>query len=271
MATHYEKLTIDGFKERLKSGKYADLTGARRAIGKTGGWSDKDKEKARAAAEEHFAGATKKGPAKKTTAPAKRGPAKKAAAAATDVPVKRSPGRPKKSAAAAEAVGTSAAYIPPPPASQYDAVGSVSDGLRLGRELVDFGNSLRQGIVETKAAAPGLDFTEALNEVHSIFTRAGSVVSQSLSPKTEVVETLPPAVIAVDKSEKKAEAVETADTEKPPAQPATELILSVKPAPAPMPVPAATPTLEETKTAESLTNARPATSVADLPRPVVSP
>lgn len=40
-------LDLATFKKNLKSGKYAGAAGARRAIGKAGGMSEKDKEAAR--------------------------------------------------------------------------------------------------------------------------------------------------------------------------------------------------------------------------------
>ena len=54
---NYEKLSPERFAANLKEGKYVGLTGARRAIGKTG-WSDKEKDTARALADKHFGGAT---------------------------------------------------------------------------------------------------------------------------------------------------------------------------------------------------------------------
>lgn len=85
---NYEKLTVDRFVANLKDGKYAGLTGSRRAIGKTD-WSKKDRETAHAAADKHFskAGAATKGktPKKAKSAAvkkvAKAKPAKRAAAA----------------------------------------------------------------------------------------------------------------------------------------------------------------------------------------------
>jgi hypothetical protein len=51
---NYEKLTLARFTERLRDGKYAGLTGARRAIGKLTDWSQKEKDKALEVATKHF-------------------------------------------------------------------------------------------------------------------------------------------------------------------------------------------------------------------------
>ncbi len=80
---NYEKLSVDGFIENAQAGKYAGLTGARRAIGKAT-WSEKDKKRAHDFADKHFANgknATKKEAAARP-APKK---AKKAAVAAPPV------------------------------------------------------------------------------------------------------------------------------------------------------------------------------------------
>ena len=65
---NYVKLTVAGFKERLEAGDYNGLTGARRAIGKVAGWSEKDRNEARKLADAYFANAPK---AAKAAAPKK--------------------------------------------------------------------------------------------------------------------------------------------------------------------------------------------------------
>ncbi len=55
---NYEKLTVQKFSENLKEGKYASLTGARRAIGKVQDWTGKQRDTARALADKHFEGVT---------------------------------------------------------------------------------------------------------------------------------------------------------------------------------------------------------------------
>lgn len=66
--------TLDGFKKKLKSGHYSNVTGARRAVGKMRTWEDPEKDAARKAIDRHFGDAAKPAP-RKAAAP------KKAAAA----------------------------------------------------------------------------------------------------------------------------------------------------------------------------------------------
>lgn len=75
----YQKFTPQTIKDNLKSGKYANATGANRAIGKTQELSEADKEKAKALVAKHFGvEPAKKAPVKKVSA--KKAPAKKVAA-----------------------------------------------------------------------------------------------------------------------------------------------------------------------------------------------
>ena len=67
--------TLDGFKKKLKSGHYDNVTGARRAIGKMRTWEEKDKDAGRRAVDKHF------GAAPAVVAPAKKKAAKKTQAA----------------------------------------------------------------------------------------------------------------------------------------------------------------------------------------------
>lgn len=50
----YEKVTPAVFRQRLKGGHYASLTGARRAIGRMSAWTDKQRNRAQSDAEKHF-------------------------------------------------------------------------------------------------------------------------------------------------------------------------------------------------------------------------
>jgi negative regulator of replication initiation len=109
MPNTYTKLTLKSFKEKLGAGGYASLVGAKRAIGKTQDLAEKDKNKARKLAEEHFAAGGKAAPAKKL--PAKKSPKKKAkkkaakkkaakAKVAKAAPKKKAPAKKKKKAKA---------------------------------------------------------------------------------------------------------------------------------------------------------------------------
>lgn len=68
---NYEKLTLEKFKVNLEGGKYQNLTGARRAIGKAD-WKEPERDKARGFADKHFGGApTTKKAVVKVAAPKK--------------------------------------------------------------------------------------------------------------------------------------------------------------------------------------------------------
>lgn len=90
MVAKYQKIDLAAFKKKLSAGEYANLTGARRAIGRMTTWSEAEKNKARAAAEKHFAeGAPASSPkkaAKKT--PKKAAKKSKSAAPAAAKPPK---------------------------------------------------------------------------------------------------------------------------------------------------------------------------------------
>lgn len=62
-----DKVTMAEFEKRLSEGRYDTLTGARRGIGKMGGWSDKEKALANEKADAHFGG--KKAAPKKAKSP----------------------------------------------------------------------------------------------------------------------------------------------------------------------------------------------------------
>ncbi len=106
----FEKTTLEVFKRRLKDGEYADVTGARRSVGKTKEMTDAEKKKATALLEAHpgpwAGGAKKSASAKKTAAPAKakkmaKKPAgKPAAVAKKPAAAKKTAKRAKRSKAA---------------------------------------------------------------------------------------------------------------------------------------------------------------------------
>lgn len=82
---NYERLTVDNFETRLKSGTYSGLTGARRAIGKAD-WSKKDKERAQELANKFYESGGK--PTKAPTKAPKPTKTKTAAKAKTAKPAK---------------------------------------------------------------------------------------------------------------------------------------------------------------------------------------
>lgn len=129
----YEKLTLAKFIENLGEDKYGNLTGARRAIGKAD-WSDKDKSKAKEAAEKHFGDSVNETAkvlkAKKVAKPAK----------AEAVPgVKRKPGRPP---------GSGASKAGKPVASAKKASAAPSEDATLAQRL-----SMHAEVIATTAHA----------------------------------------------------------------------------------------------------------------------
>jgi hypothetical protein len=97
---NYEKLTVDLFVQKCKEGKYAGLTGARRAIGKTD-WSEKDRKTAHAFADKFFEG--------KAAAPARSPKPAKAKAERAPRTVKQAKKSAKAPAAAAKRTPAAAA------------------------------------------------------------------------------------------------------------------------------------------------------------------
>ncbi len=97
--SNYKKVDVDTIKAKLKAGEYAGSTGAMRAIGKTQGLSEKDKEKLRAAVRKHFGEEsaptkTAKSPrAKKATKKTAKKGAKKASSAPAEAPVAAKPAK----------------------------------------------------------------------------------------------------------------------------------------------------------------------------------
>lgn len=106
----YSKLTVEQFAANLKAGRYAGLTGARRAIGKTSGWNDAERKRAHGVADKHFgsAGAATsattqpKTAAKKTV---KKTAAPKAAAKTATPKAAKTPKAPKTAKRASKVLG----------------------------------------------------------------------------------------------------------------------------------------------------------------------
>lgn len=158
------KVDIAVFKNKLKNGEYETLTGARRAIGKVQGWTDKEKDSARAIAEKHFEGApaptkakpgrkAKKAPKKavkaravlaKTPAaeesvaasPVGPGKGRKKKASAKTAPVKKA-GR-KAAATAPEAAGSMRATVE----TTAQAMGMLAEGTSILQKIKDYGSGV---------------------------------------------------------------------------------------------------------------------------------
>lgn len=97
-----DKVTMADFEKRLADGRYNNLTGARRGIGKMAGWSDKERALANDKANAHFGEGTK---ASKPVKAAKTAPKKAKTKAAPKVKAAKQPvkQRAKRAAKAAPA------------------------------------------------------------------------------------------------------------------------------------------------------------------------
>jgi len=103
--------SLSTFKEKLTTGGYANIVGARRGIGKFQGMSDSDRDKARAMADKFFGEEGTPAPvAKKTEKPAPKAPAKKASKKEA---VKKAPAAKTKKAPVAESKGKGASKASP--------------------------------------------------------------------------------------------------------------------------------------------------------------
>lgn len=277
---NYEKLTVDRFALNLKEGKYSSVTGARRAIGKTGSWSAKEKEAAQSLANKHF---------KVTDAPVK--PASKpAAVAAAPKPVPKPAVKVAKKAAKKASVKAVSSLKPdvdvvsdakeeykaPPartPVTSFRATGSnVSpiEAIQMGEQVLTFLGQAREQINFQKTLNPSGDFSKAISVMDDAFTRAITLVATSIpSTATSVEESLPPPRVSLPKSEPT-----------PPPKPVVKAPFNVVPMQAVVSSHAdvATPVSEpetltltpaEQEQAAALRNATPVSSFASLPRPAV--
>jgi len=167
------------FRKKLRSGEYVSLTGAKRAIGKMKGWSEVDRNKARAAAERHFAGEEsppKKVAKKKTKKKAQSKPAKKAAA--KKVPKKR---KAKKVRRAQKAVTTTHRASPKPRGDQ-----PVMQRIELAHATVGTYKQALDTLERCKQLAPEVDITKGVQKATDGLTQ----LVQGLF--TDVVGTLSP-------------------------------------------------------------------------------
>lgn len=252
--THYEKLTVERFEQNLKDKKYDTLTGARRAIGKTASWSDKEKEKAKAIALKHFGGEATPAPKAAKKVGGKAAPKKAAAKPAAPAAAKKAVAKaaPKKAAKRAEAapraertpVNAQSASNGPEPRSAREAI-------QLGTELVGFAGALREGAKLTKTDSPGTNLSPVMEEVNSLLLKAGRLVSRHV----EGVQELPPARLAVN-----------SPVQVPVAQAHVAATSALTP---PTEAPSLSPS--EQHMADALKNAQPVSSIGALPRPVAQP
>lgn len=175
---NYNALSVADFKTRLKEGHYDSVTGARRAIGKMGGWSDAEKDSARKLADKHFGDAPAPKAAVKKVA---KGAGKKAAAAPAGTQPKRR-GRPPKakkeedSVEVAELFPSTTAEAPEEtrirkpgrgrkaakPAETTDPMEGVNQALQTGKDAI---NSYTSAIESLRSCeGRGIDVQEGIGK-----------------------------------------------------------------------------------------------------------
>lgn len=206
---NYEKLTLEKFKTNLKGGKYATLTGARRAIGKAD-WSNVDREAARATADKHF-GAPAAG-APKAAAAAK--PAKKAE--------KVTPVAAKKAAVVVPKAGKSTPGRNVSAGSEEKASAPKSTGkdfvklqsLELSKQVIASGAAAIEAMVRAKQADNSIDVSEmqnAVNTVAAAVEKMGTVIGVTSTPTSHGSNGASNGVAAAPVEEEEEEAAETTE------------------------------------------------------------
>jgi len=189
----FVKAGLDDFKVNLKGGKYANPTGARRAVGKLSTLSSEEKDKARKMIDAHFGepsqpkAAAPKAPVRTPVTAAAKKPVVQAAAAARAprasgiAPAARKLGRPPKA--------KTASMLPPPPSDLHQH----TDDLSIGERIVSSSTSALTSLQNVQNAYSGIDtksaaeaYTGTLSSAVHIFRR---VLNDRLGIATESVET----------------------------------------------------------------------------------
>lgn len=276
---NYEKLTVERFAASLKEGKYKDVTGARRAVGKMASWSDKDKDKGRELAAKHFGVDGAKKPATKATAPKKVAKAVKKAVARVAAKVKKSAVA-KSPRVVSDHAGPANAPVRNPSNLLNKAPANPGEAVQIGQQLMTFVAHTHGEMEKSRQYDPTADFTRLENEIRGTMTKAVQLVNTSLgvTPKDNVE--LPAARVSVPKTPSVKTIVAKPEHKGSPEK--------APPAPAPIAAPAATASgkellpapasaaqdlsPEEQEKAAALRNAIPAptASLAGLPRPSVN-
>jgi len=170
---NYQKLTLATFSENLAGGRYQNVTGARRAIGKAD-WSQADKDKAQALANKHFG--ENEAPAKpaKQKAAAKK-PAVKAAAvkAAKPAKVEKAP-RGRRS----RTEGTTGSPVPTLPPSEFRHM----EAIHTSTQIIAASAAAIRALAEAKQLDPSLDTSEtqdAINVIAKAVRSMGANISES--------------------------------------------------------------------------------------------
>lgn len=274
---NYEKLTVDRFAQNLKDGKYVNLTGARRAIGKTSSWDAKEKEKAQGLANKHFgstetpkaAKASKKEAVAKTASVSKkqaRKVAKKSATKTVESPaVEMSEEKPAIVRKTAPSMPSSSGANAPTGTSGT----TLHDAVNMGRQVLTFLSEARGEYMAQKEINPSGNFVRLLTDMNDAQTRAVALVAITV-PETERIDSLPPARVAIGPKATVAKNPPVPSTPAPRAPTPQAAPPSSPPAliePAPVNG-AAELTEEELTIANKIRTSQPATSISALPRPI---
>lgn len=186
----YDKLSLASFKEALKANKYVNATGARRAVGKATTLSDADKEKARAAIDEHFGlapASPKKTAAKKTAA----APKKAAAAKVPAAPKKKKKSSAKKAASAriaapvaeAQAVGV----IPQIGPIDLENIDSVATQMKIAEKTIQNVGAALSVLSQAKQQYPEADLGSAVEEMGGTLAGAVGIFRQVVNNITKTI------------------------------------------------------------------------------------
>lgn len=177
----YVKGSFDTFKSSLREGKYANATGARRAVGKLAGLSAEEKEKARKLIDHHFGESSSAAPKAK---PAAKETKKSAAPArqprtASAAPAAKKPGRQPRTTKPSTII---------PPASPA-AAGAALDELAIGERVVNSATSAINALQQASQSF-GVDNQSAVREYSITLGKAvkifRNVVNQHVGTDAEV-------------------------------------------------------------------------------------
>jgi|HigsolmetaAR201D_1030396.scaffolds.fasta_scaffold18162_2 hypothetical protein len=188
----YDKLSLASFKEALKANKYVNATGARRAVGKATTLSDADKEKARAAIDEHFGlapASPKKTAAKKTAAAPKKAAAAKVPAAPKKKKKKKSSAKKAASAriaapvAEAQAVGV----IPQIGPIDLENIDSVATQMKIAEKTIQNVGAALSVLSQAKQQYPEADLGSAVEEMGGTLAGAVGIFRQVVNNITKTI------------------------------------------------------------------------------------
>lgn len=190
--SNYKKFDLSTIKKKLVNGEYASRVGAMRAIGKTQGLSEGEREKARTLVSKHFGEEPTPPPAKKASkkaakkaAPAKKKAAKKAAPARAKKASKKG-GRRAKAQPADDGAGTTEA----PKAKPVSLRAGSTAPVRLNGKSQDVTSSMGSVISTVSAAIQSMETAKKLfpkaeletnvEKAAGVMTRAVQVIDQEV-------------------------------------------------------------------------------------------